>query len=82
MLLRKLSPMRLAEFILANVEPILVEWEAFARTLSPGATMTTVALRDDAESILLATARDEEHTERTVAIPRGWRNMRCATNSA
>jgi signal transduction histidine kinase len=50
--------MRLAEFILANVEPILAEWEAFARSLSPGATMTTVALRDDAESILLATARD------------------------
>src|SRR5689334_5147583 len=50
--------MRLAEFILANVEPILAEWEAFARSLSPGATMTVVALRDDAESILLATARD------------------------
>ena len=50
--------MRLADFIFANVEPILVEWEAFARSLSPGATMTTVALRDDAESILLATARD------------------------
>ena len=50
--------MRLAEFILANIEPILAEWEAFARSLSPGATMTVVALRDDAESILLATARD------------------------
>jgi signal transduction histidine kinase len=50
--------MRLAEFILANVEPILAEWEAFARSLSPGAAMTSGALRDDAESILLATARD------------------------
>ena len=50
--------MRLAEFILANVEPILLEWEAFARSLAPGAKMTKLALRDDAEAILRATARD------------------------
>lgn len=50
--------MRLAEFILAKIEPILVEWEAFARSLLPGANMTIAALRDDAESILRATARD------------------------
>jgi signal transduction histidine kinase len=50
--------MRLAQFILANVEPILAEWEAFARSLAPGAKMTKLALRDDAEAILLATARD------------------------
>lgn len=50
--------MRLAEFILANIEPILKEWEDFARSLSPGADMTIVQLRDDAQSILLATARD------------------------
>ena len=55
--------MRLAEFILANIEPILAEWEAFARSLSPGATMTIVALRDDAESILLATARDMQNPQ-------------------
>jgi len=55
--------MRLAEFILANIEPILAEWEAFARSLSPGATMTIVALRDDAESILLATARDMQNRQ-------------------
>ena len=55
--------MRLAEFILANIEPILAEWEAFARSLSPGATMTIVALRDDAESILLATARDMQNCQ-------------------
>jgi len=29
--------MRLAEFIRANVEPILVEWEAFARSIWPDA---------------------------------------------
>lgn len=50
--------MRLAKFILANVKPILAEWEAFAGSLSPGANMTRLALRDDAEAILLATARD------------------------
>lgn len=55
--------MRLAEFILANIEPILAEWEAFARSLSPGANMTIVALRDDAESILLATARDMQNRQ-------------------
>jgi len=52
--------MRLAKFILANVEPILVEWEAFAITLAPGANMTKLALRDHAQAILLAAARDME----------------------
>lgn len=52
--------MRLAKFILANVEPILAEWEAFAVTLAPGANMTKVALRDHAQAILLASARDME----------------------
>ena len=50
--------MRLADFISANIEPILVEWEAFARSLLPGKTMTITALRDDAGSILRATVHD------------------------
>ena len=50
--------MRLADFILANIEPILQEWEAFARSLAPGAKMDVVALRDDAEAILRACVRD------------------------
>ncbi len=53
--------MRLAEFIQANMEPILKEWEVFARSLLPGADMTVVALRDDAGSILRATARDMQN---------------------
>jgi signal transduction histidine kinase len=53
--------MRLADFILANLEPILKEWEVFARSLLPGEDMTVVALRDDAGSILLATARDMQN---------------------
>ena len=55
--------MRLAEFIVANMEPILAEWEAFARSLLPGANMTVFALRDDAESILRATARDIQNPQ-------------------
>jgi signal transduction histidine kinase len=50
--------MRLADFILTNVEAILAEWEGFARSLSPGSAMTVLALRDHAESILRVTARD------------------------
>ena len=52
--------MRLANFIVANVKPILAEWEAFAAALPSGAHMTALALRDHAEAILLASARDME----------------------
>jgi signal transduction histidine kinase len=54
---------RLSEFILANREPILAEWEVFARSISAGANMTTLALRDHADEILLATARDMESAQ-------------------
>jgi hypothetical protein len=50
--------MRLAEFISANLEPILWDWEVFARSLAPGAKMGKLALRNDAEAILLACIRD------------------------
>lgn len=50
--------MRLADFILANVEPILQDWEDFARSLAPGDKMDVLALRDDAEAILRACVRD------------------------
>lgn len=49
---------RLADFIVANIEPILGEWESFARALSPGFAMSVVELRDHAESILRVAARD------------------------
>jgi signal transduction histidine kinase len=55
--------MRLSDFIQANIEPILMEWETFARSLLPGKTMTIVALRDDAGSILKATARDMQNRQ-------------------
>jgi signal transduction histidine kinase len=51
--------MRLAEFILHRIEAILTEWEAFAATLLPAAGgMTPLALRDHAQPILEAVAKD------------------------
>lgn len=51
--------MRLADFILANREPILVEWVAFARTCSPASgTMDVEALRDHADQMLGVIAAD------------------------
>ena len=53
--------MRLAQFITENLEELLVEWEAFARSLlSAGHHMTNLALRDHAMQILLAVAQDIE----------------------
>lgn len=54
--------MLLSQFIKNNIEPILVEWETFARTMIPPAeTMSVAALRDHAQEILLAIA-DEMDT--------------------
>lgn len=50
--------MRLADFILANVEPILAEWEIFARSIGAGEHLDRLALRDHAGAILQATVRD------------------------
>jgi signal transduction histidine kinase len=60
--------MRLADFIARNIEPILVEWEAFAATLLPAArSMDSSALRDHAEQILLAVAKDISTPQTTAA---------------
>ena len=51
--------MRLAEFITANIEPILVEWEAFARSIwPPHAVVDPVELRNSAAEILRAVVTD------------------------
>jgi signal transduction histidine kinase/CheY-like chemotaxis protein len=56
--------MRLADFILANVEPILAEWEAFARSIWPDAAAADPAeLRDEAEDILRATVFDMQSAQ-------------------
>jgi hypothetical protein len=50
---------RLPDFILANVEPILAEWESFARGVWPkGATVDPAELRNEAGDILRAAAVD------------------------
>jgi len=67
---------RLADFILANLKPILVEWESFARGIWPnGATADPAELRDEAEDILRATSVDSSLIRPTHSRPRnpkGW----------
>lgn len=58
--------MRMAEFILENVESILAEWEVFARSIWPGSAAGPVALRDHAEKILRATALDMKSKQTAV----------------
>ena len=56
--------MRLADFILANVEPILAEWESFARGIWPkGATADPAELRNEAGDILRATVEDMQSAQ-------------------
>ena len=51
--------MKLSSFIQSNLDDILMEWDAFARTLEPAADgMSELALRDDARHVLLAIASD------------------------
>ena len=53
--------MRLFTFIQDHLEEILSDWECFAQTLLPaGKTLNSAALRDDAENLLRAIARDME----------------------
>lgn len=51
--------MSLSSFILANIEPIVQEWESFARTLkTPGRELDSEALRDHAAIMLRTIAAD------------------------
>lgn len=51
--------MRLADFILGHPEPILREWDDFARTMEPAAgSMTDTALRNHAAEMLKSIAAD------------------------
>jgi signal transduction histidine kinase len=53
--------LRLSEFVTKEKEAILLEWEAFARTLTPAATdMSPSAIRDHGAEILDAIALDME----------------------
>jgi len=51
--------MKLSDFIVANREPILAEWEEFARTCAPASgSMNITALRDHASEMLTVIAED------------------------
>jgi signal transduction histidine kinase len=51
---------RLAKFILSNLEQILTEWESFASTVLPGKQFDKAMLRDDAAEMLTTIAKDRE----------------------
>lgn len=55
--------MALSQFILANIDRILGEWERFAKTIPAAAGMDTAALRNDAAKILTTIARDMERAQ-------------------
>lgn len=57
--------MRLSEFIKANSEQIIREWEGFARTLSGGAGLPRWVLRDHAEAIIKYIAENMEERQFT-----------------
>jgi signal transduction histidine kinase len=57
--------MKLAQLILEDMEGILQEWEDFARTLPAAASMDKKQLRDHAEKILRAIARDMDSPQST-----------------
>ena len=55
--------MRLPDFIRRNIEPILDQWEQFAKAFPRALEMDTVALRDHARGILNAIAADLEQAQ-------------------
>jgi len=73
---------QLSAFIDQNMEEIVAEWEAFARTLLPAAaTMSALALRDHAKEILTAIARQIE-SARAGAQPHGPKVAAAAAETA
>jgi hypothetical protein len=50
--------MKLRTLITENLDAIVADWEAFARTLPAGRSMSPLALRDHSREILLAIAAD------------------------
>lgn len=55
---KKQITMRLADFIRAEMEPILQDWEKFAQTILPARDMDKTGLRDHARDMLLEIAND------------------------
>ncbi|HEX2604044.1 MAG TPA: sensor histidine kinase [Oxalicibacterium sp.] len=85
------TPVRLSDFILHNLEPILQDWEDFARTIEPPAlTMDDVALRNHAIYMLRTIAADiaspqttEQQVEKSKGkAPRGSNDTAAETHAA
>ncbi len=76
--------MRLSQFILSNMESILVQWQSFASTILPEKTFTKLTLRDLAEQMLRAIAADIEtpQTAREQAEKSKGRRDRLASDTA
>ena len=55
--------MKFSSFIRINVDAIVANWEEFARTLPAARHMSTLALRDHSEEILLEVANDMERRQ-------------------
>jgi signal transduction histidine kinase len=53
-----MTTVRVADFILSDMQAIVAAWETFARSLPAAGGMETLALRDHAEPILQAIAAD------------------------
>jgi signal transduction histidine kinase len=58
--------MRMSEFILENIDPILAEWEEFARTIPAKFERSRVQLLDHAREMLVAIARDMDTRQSSV----------------
>lgn len=55
--------MKLSHFIRAQIDPIVANWEQFARTLPAGKSMTRLALRDHSREILLTIAAEMDQPQ-------------------
>ncbi len=55
--------MKLSQFIKANLDSIVADWEDFARSLPAGKSMTRLALRDHSREILVSIAADMERPQ-------------------
>ena len=57
------APVSLSVFIISHLEPILQDWEEYARSLTPAAASTPKTLRDHAKQLLQAIAADIERPQ-------------------
>lgn len=78
--------MRLSQFLIENIKPIVHEWENFARTMpTTGKPLDAEALRDHAERMLRAIATDlntEQSAEQQIKKSHGHGHNASGTDSA